>query len=372
RLGEPLDDRGGVVGSEAAADAGGRPGGLAIGGPDRLEVAVGVGHVLLPWRLPADHARGPVAAVADHGPLARERVARADRDLHRAAARAPHALEVGEHAGELARARELAPALLAGPVEALALEGAEQQQVVRAVRALVLDRTADRDQAPLRQPADLQLRPFAPQRREDRPRRLFGSASGPLDRLLDRHAAVTQPDRLPHGLDVALVIAAVTAREPPRLGEAVARLPGTQRRLADAGPVDDVAHSQVAHAATRSFASPSRTRLFAVPCGTPTAAAISPDVSPAPNASTIASRWTAGSRSTSATTSVRRSRSITRSDALGSCVAESGPRRSTSASWTAWLRQRSIARLRASIVIYERNEPRRSSNVRGRRHSWAN
>jgi hypothetical protein len=105
--------------------------GLAIGGPQHLEVPVAIGRPVLPRRLPADHAGGAVVAVADHRPLAGERVARADRDLDRGVARLSRRGEVGEHAGELARARELAPAGLAGAVVALALEGAEQQQVAR-------------------------------------------------------------------------------------------------------------------------------------------------------------------------------------------------------------------------------------------------
>ena len=64
-------------------------------------------------------------------------------------------------------------------------------------------------------------------------------------------------------------------------------------------------------------------------------------------------------------------RAIARSAALASCrSAGSSATRSTAESWTAWLRQRSIARLRASIVMYERNDPRRSSKLRGRRQRW--
>ena len=80
-LGDRLEQIARAVEREVDADPRGGAGGLAVGGPQRLEPPFAF---LTGW-FPADHAGGAVRRVADHDPLPGQRVAPPDRDLDRAA-----------------------------------------------------------------------------------------------------------------------------------------------------------------------------------------------------------------------------------------------------------------------------------------------
>ena len=118
-----------------------------------------------------------------------------------ASARARPLGEVGEHDRHLGRAGQLAPARLGMAVEALALEGAEQQRALGPGAALVLDRVRERDQRALGQQVGDQVGPAAPsgRRRSSRPRAAL-CAEHAVDRRGQGAARVAVADDLPQPL----------------------------------------------------------------------------------------------------------------------------------------------------------------------------
>ena len=113
--------------------------------------------------------------------------------------------------------------------EPLALEGTEEQGLLRAGAALVLDGLAERDEAGLRQQLGSQLGMPAPELGVHRPPRVRLGGGAPY-RGLERQPGVPVTQHLEDGGDVPLGVPAVPARLPGRSREAVARLPAPQRR----------------------------------------------------------------------------------------------------------------------------------------------
>jgi uncharacterized membrane protein len=143
----------------------------------------------------------------------------------------------------LSAPRELAPAVLALAVVALALEGADQERPLGPGGALVLDRAGERGQVSLADRHRLQVGTALAQLREEG-RDNGGCGAGALDRdrQLDPPLALGDDAKQPR--DVVGRVAAVAARLALRLREAVAALPGAQRRFTEAGGADDVADAE--------------------------------------------------------------------------------------------------------------------------------
>jgi hypothetical protein len=163
--------------------------------------------------------------LTDHRPFTGERVEAADRQLDRLLGGKARTFEVCEDHRQLGRAREVAPAALGLAVEALALERAEQQRPFGARAALVLDRAAERQQLALVQALRSELGVAAPQAGEDGRIELPGRVARPRDRAGELQAGIALAHDAPDQLDVVVAVAAVAARQAPRLGEAVAVLP---------------------------------------------------------------------------------------------------------------------------------------------------
>ena len=332
---------------------------LAIGRPDRLEQALGVCGVLLAGALPADEAARAVAAVADDRPLARQWLILAYRDLDRASRRAARVpCEVCEHERHLGRAPELAPAALGRHGSgAPRWKAPEQQQVLRAAQELSssiawlsatrprLGRTLTcRSGRSVGRPANTDLG-----RRRDRPAPARSRAL--TDRPASRRRSTCRTS------SIALAVAAVAARQPLRLREPVALLPGPQRGLADTGAIDDVpdrrpSASASCGALSRTFSRPSRTRLFAVPSGTPTTCAISRAVSSFATASStgLALRRGQPVENRARAEPSRSIASLGGARARGRLRAGHREQPCGRGSRADWLRHRSTARLRATIV----------------------
>jgi len=166
-----------------------------------------------------------------------------ERHLGRGAGRAG-AREVREDDRQLGLAREDAPAGLGLAVEALPLEGAEEERPLRTRQALVLDRVAERDHHRLHERVRREVRPRAPEGGVGRGGRLAVDLVDPFDRGGERDARGARVCNAAHELDVLLAVAAMSARQPARRGKAVAALPHPERSLGDAAPRGDLAYSE--------------------------------------------------------------------------------------------------------------------------------
>ena len=160
------------LGGRALGDVAGHERGVAhqlgLDAPDRLERSVEIPHLVLPGPLPAGQQGREARGVADHRPLAPDRVRAVDRHLGRPTLRRAQLGEVREDDRVGGGAGQIAPALLGLAVEALALEAREQHRALGAGAALVLDRVAEAHERALGQQIGQQVRPPPPQAGVDR------------------------------------------------------------------------------------------------------------------------------------------------------------------------------------------------------------
>ena len=164
----------------------------------------------------------------DDGPLTQQGIVAGNRNLGGRSSRQTTAREVGEHHGPRRRPSKLTPPSFALPVEALALERADQHGPAGLGEALVLDRSAGGVHGRLRQHLDGLLGPPAAEPGEDRGIDLIGSGLSSRDRRLQRHARITVALDLADLRDVPGAVSAMAARLPRRDREPVPLLPHAQ------------------------------------------------------------------------------------------------------------------------------------------------
>ena len=124
---------------------------------------------------------------------------------------------------------------LGAAVPPLLLEAPEEDGSLGSGDQLILYRVAERDHRPLAHQVGAQLGPAAAQTGVERPLGLVAGAHDADDRRLERQSPRALLENLAQKLDVALAVAAVTAREALGARKAVARLPHPQRGLGETG-----------------------------------------------------------------------------------------------------------------------------------------